>query len=105
MAMNREEILKVIKEKIIGILPDARIMLFGSRARGDWHEESDWDVLVLTNQEVTRELDDKLFDVLYPIVLEIFNPINFILVNENEWLTNPAYLILSHETSNEKILL
>ncbi len=29
--------------------PHATITLFGSRARGDYHEESDWDFLILTS--------------------------------------------------------
>ena len=103
MSMTREEILASIKEKVLSIVPDAKVMLFGSRARGDWHEESDWDILVLTEQEVTSELDDKVFDALYPIVLEIYNPINFILVNENDWLINPTYYSLSLGIKDEKM--
>ena len=105
MAMTKEEILAAIKEKILSVVPDAKIMLFGSRARGDWHEESDWDILVLTEQEVTHELDDKVFKAVYPITLEIFNPINFILVNENDWLNNPAYYALSLGIKNEKMAI
>ncbi len=105
MEMSKEDILAAIKEKIISVVPDANVVLFGSRARGDWHEESDWDILVLTNEEVSYELDDQLFDVLYPIILEIFNPINIILVNQTEWLTNPAYQTLLIETKDEKVLL
>ncbi len=32
---------------------EAEVVLFGSRARGDFHDESDWDVLVLVNKEET----------------------------------------------------
>ena len=105
MAMTRDEILAAIKEKILSVVPDAQVVLFGSRARGDWHEESDWDILVLTEQEVTNELDDKIFKAVYPITLEIFNPINFILVNENDWLTSPAYYALSLGIKDEKVTI
>ncbi len=30
---------------------DAKIILFGSQARGDAHADSDWDVLLLLNKE------------------------------------------------------
>ena len=105
MAMTKEEILAAIKEKVLSVIPDATVMLFGSRARGDWHDESDWDILVLTDQEVTHELDDKVFDAVYPITLEIFNPINFILVNEKDWLINPSYYALSLRIRDEKITI
>ena len=36
-----------IKSTILSIEPTAEVILFGSQARGDVHEESDWDVLVL----------------------------------------------------------
>lgn len=35
-----------------------RVLLFGSRARGDEHEDSDWDVLVLLDKDRIR-LEDK----------------------------------------------
>jgi predicted nucleotidyltransferase len=44
--MTKEEILAAIKEKVLSIVPDAKVMLFGSRVPSDWHEESDWDILV-----------------------------------------------------------
>ena len=30
---------------------DSRLVLFGSRARGDYRPESDWDLLILLNQD------------------------------------------------------
>ena len=42
------------------ILPDEKVILFGSQARGDAHEESDWDLLVLIDKEKkTSEDEDK----------------------------------------------
>ena len=31
---------------------EAEVILFGSRARGDWHEESDWDFLILSQLKI-----------------------------------------------------
>jgi len=39
------------------ILPNERLILFGSQARGDAREDSDWDLLVLLNK-IARESDD-----------------------------------------------
>ena len=33
------------------ILPNERLILFGSQARGDAREDSDWDLVVLLNKE------------------------------------------------------
>ncbi|GHU96467.1 hypothetical protein FACS1894156_7600 [Bacteroidia bacterium] len=39
------------------ILPNDRLVLFGSQARGDAREDSDWDLLVLLNKP-KREWED-----------------------------------------------
>jgi uncharacterized protein len=54
MTITREELLRRIKSCVLEIEPDAEIILYGSRARGDAHEESDWDLLVLVQHEVSR---------------------------------------------------
>ena len=54
------QITKEIKQAVLDIDPTAEVILFGSRARGDFHEESDWDVLVLTKgDEATAKLKKK----------------------------------------------
>lgn len=39
----------------MSVVPDAKIILYGSRARGDARPDSDWDFLVLTPVEPSRE--------------------------------------------------
>lgn len=41
------EKLRRLKQKF---LPDDRLILFGSQARGDSNEDSDWDLLILLNK-------------------------------------------------------
>jgi len=62
-----EDKLKAIKHVILdvaskhGVEVD-RIILFGSRARGDYSEDSDWDILVVTKRKLGDELKWKLWD-------------------------------------------
>lgn len=51
--MEREELLKAMKEIVYAHDPTAQVILFGSQARGDASEESDWDLLILTNDRYT----------------------------------------------------
>jgi len=44
--IEQDENLKIIKEKILEIAPNSRIILFGSRADGTNREDSDYDLLV-----------------------------------------------------------
>lgn len=64
--MERQQVLQLVKNAVHEVDENAQIILFGSRARGDFHKESDWDFLILTvNGEsfnVKSNLIDKLFD-------------------------------------------
>lgn len=51
--MNKSEILKNIKVIINSILPDARVLLFGSRVKNKSHKNSDYDLLVITKKTFT----------------------------------------------------
>ncbi len=46
-----------------------RLFLFGSRARGDWRPDSDYDLLVVM-PEKDRELIDRLYSAVQDILLE-----------------------------------
>lgn len=45
------------------------IILFGSRARGDFQSESDYDILVLVTKK-TKELRDKIDEIVWEIAWE-----------------------------------
>ena len=45
-----DAVIRSIKQAITSIIPkDARVILFGSRARNEAKADSDWDILVLLN--------------------------------------------------------
>lgn len=45
---NQTIALKIIRESVDELLPDSSIFLFGSRARRDYSEESDYDLMIIT---------------------------------------------------------
>jgi uncharacterized protein len=47
--MNEQEVLQRIRERLTKLFDVHRIVLFGSRARGDAKEDSDYDVLVIAD--------------------------------------------------------
>lgn len=57
-----DEVLNAIQQKATSIMPkDAKVILFGSRARKDAKPDSDWDILVLLNKDKIEEQDHDNF--------------------------------------------
>lgn len=65
--MTDELFLQEVKRYVHDIDPKAEVWLFGSRARGDAREDSDWDFLVLTDNDLSGgrrwQFSDHLFDI------------------------------------------
>lgn len=53
--MDDKEINNKIKTIVHSFLPDARILLFGSRANGLTHKDSDYDLLIVTGTDLTQK--------------------------------------------------
>ena len=47
--MNAQQTFQAIKSTVNSFLPNARVFLFGSRARGEADKDSDYDLLIVTN--------------------------------------------------------
>ena len=68
---SKEQIFNKISKSIHAKDPHAQAFLFGSRARGDNRENSDWDILILVDSnKITNTIEDKFRDDLYGIELE-----------------------------------
>ena len=66
---KNDPILAEIKQRLNETLGDnvERIILFGSRARGDAHKDSDYDVLLLVKKR-TKELEEQINDIAYEML-------------------------------------
>ncbi|MBU0766108.1 MAG: nucleotidyltransferase domain-containing protein [Bacteroidetes bacterium] len=65
--------------------PRARIILFGSHARGDADAESDWDFLILTGKKESSGIEKEFRYPLYEIEWDTGNVISAIVFNTKEW--------------------
>ncbi len=72
-------ILKEIKKIVLEQDPNAKIYLYGSRARGSAGKDSDWDILILLNiTNISREVEKSITYPLYDLEFdtgEIISPI------------------------------
>lgn len=83
--MEQDIFLNKIKNRVLKEDQQASLILFGSKARGDFKKDSDWDLLVLTSKERTVELERKLRHSIYEIELEHLQPVSAIILNKSEW--------------------
>ena len=85
--MRKEEILRLIKETIAKTIPSgAKVILFGSQARGDAREDSDWDILILLDK--SRIYNEDFDRVAYPLVelgWKIGADINPLIYTYTDW--------------------
>jgi predicted nucleotidyltransferase len=96
--MTNASILIPIKSQIEKVVPLAKVFLFGSRVCGTQTEESDWDILIITPQPVSRDLKKDIHDVLFPLSVQIGAFINTFTVQEYDWNNNPSYYSLRQTT-------
>ncbi|MFH1550672.1 MAG: nucleotidyltransferase domain-containing protein [Planctomycetota bacterium] len=82
---ERASIIKAARVLKAG-LPVSRVILFGSKARGDAEPDSDIDLLVLTSCPVTTELRYEITQSFFDISLERDVSLSRIVVSEDDWL-------------------
>ncbi|MFC2138555.1 nucleotidyltransferase domain-containing protein [Bacteroidota bacterium] len=75
--------------------PDSEIILYGSQARGDSNENSDWDLLILLNQSnISVEQETKIMDDYYELELSDSIVISPLIYTKNDWNTKYATIPL-----------
>mgnify|MGYP003294130663 FL=1 len=85
--MKRTEIVQRIKQALQRVVPTAKVILYGSEARGDARADSDIDLLILLQDKERITLNDrmKLTEPLYDIELETGIQINPYIELMKEW--------------------
>ena len=63
-------LLHTVKQAIQKLLPTATILLYGSKARGTAEPESDYDILVLTDEFLSTPSVDRIRDAVFDLEME-----------------------------------
>ncbi len=95
----------LIKQNISDIDPGAQVILYGSRARGEEKEESDWDILVLTDYSVDIEKERDFRNHLYDLELETGEPFSVFVYSKTDWDTKQRVTPFYRNVTNEGIPL
>ncbi|MBU4492441.1 MAG: nucleotidyltransferase domain-containing protein [Euryarchaeota archaeon] len=78
---SKNEILEKLKSILNEMnLKYSKILLFGSRARGDFREESDWDFLIVLKKPLDAKTKKELWFDIYKKLHEFYPFISFDIV-------------------------
>jgi len=95
--MTREELLQEVKGVVHEMEPDAEVILYGSRSRGDALSDSDWDFLILVDGPVDDERIDRIRHRLYEIEWECEAVLSSIVRSRAEWNSARYRALAFHE--------
>ncbi len=98
--MNKAKVISEFKLSILKVDKDAIVILYGSRARGDYRNDSDWDFLVLTELPESKKTKDLFRDKIYDTELELEESISTIIHNKHLWAEyeiSPLYQSITKE--------
>lgn len=79
-------IIKELKEVLERILGNSlqKVVLFGSRARGDYSDESDIDVAIIV-RGLDRKLKRQILDNVAEMELKYLTPLSVLILSEDEF--------------------
>src|SRR4030042_6058589 len=82
---NEQYALKGIINEVTSKYPVKRIILYGSKARGDFLEGSDIDLLFITEGSVDRSIKFQISDIIYNYELSHDVVVSAIFVSESDF--------------------
>ena len=101
MSFDKKEIFRMIRENVNETDPNAEVIIYGSRARGDEHSESDWDILILTDYAVTLSKQKEFRHRLYDLELEIEEPFSTFVYSKKDWDTKMSVTSFYNNVTRE----
>lgn len=104
--MGTQEVIKRIKDILKQVAPQAKVILFGSQARGDAKEGSDVDLMVILNQPIiSMEDENRIFTPLYALEVETSKVISPHIITSEDWEKSAHRSTFYHEVMKDGIIL
>ena len=104
--MERSQIIDNIRQVAASVLPKgSTLYLYGSRARGDNHEDSDWDLLLLLNNQ--GDSDEAFRQYAYPIIVrgyDLWQSFSVHTYSKDEWYNGPHPLFYYNVEHDKQLI-
>lgn len=92
---------RLVKQRVSELDPKTEVILYGSRARGDDHMDSDWDILILVENRSDIATERKFRKKLYDLELETGESFSVFVYSKHDWhkrqYITPFYQNVSRE--------
>lgn len=86
MNVTFEQMREAIRRNVHEVDPSAEVFLYGSRARGNARDDSDWDVLVLTGgDKIEFKEEEKFMDHMCDLIVSTGQAIQLFVYTRREW--------------------
>ena len=95
-----------IRNELLKLEPHSQIYLYGSRARGDFKIDSDWDILVISPQnKITFDYEIRLREPIVNLEIETGEVISLLIYSKQDWQNKKIISPLFNNVSDEGILV
>jgi predicted nucleotidyltransferase len=104
-SLTEEEVIAVskLKEKVKKNFNVIKMILFGSKARGDHNKDSDVDLLILVEEQKTIENRNLLCDIQFEVLMEQDAPLMTKLENYGDWERGQVWLPLKNNVLEDGV--
>lgn len=107
MDLQRDLLINALQTLASSLLPiGSRVVLYGSRARGDFREDSDWDlhVLIPGDNRITMEEDSKYGYPFFKLGLKFGEIVNARVYTVKDWVKR-SFLPFYKNVEEDKVIL
>ena len=94
-----------LKKKLLDRFPRTRVILYGSKVRGNSEKFSDIDVLILLDRKIDTKLEKQILDIAYDIELEFDIVFGIMIESKEFWGSSLAGIMPLHQNIEKEGVL
>ena len=103
--MRNSALIEKIGSVLRELMPAAKVILYGSQARGEVREGSDVDLLILSRESVSQDSEHEVISRLYDLELESGTIISSLILPQAVWEKNEGKFSFSVNVARDGIVL